>query len=102
MSAQNIEQFYNLVQTSQQLQQQLGAAQNEQSFYEIAAKIGNENGYSFSANEAQTYMNEQSVQNSGELSDHELEAVAGGKKKPCLGRFTTVCFISKQCWASAC
>ncbi|MBW4511289.1 MAG: Nif11-like leader peptide family RiPP precursor [Scytonematopsis contorta HA4267-MV1] len=101
MSNNNIEQFYNLVQNSPELQEQLGTAENQQSFYEMASQLGSENGYSFSAGEAETFMTQRSLSGNSELSDEELEAVAGGKKK-CLGRFTTVCFISKQCWGSVC
>jgi len=40
MSKENVEQFYQIVQNSQELQEQLGTADNQQSFYEMAVRLG--------------------------------------------------------------
>ncbi|MEH2361806.1 Nif11-like leader peptide family natural product precursor [Nostoc sp.] len=81
MSKQNLEQFYTLVQNSEELQQQLGSIQDSQTFNEMAVCLGQENSYSFTVDEVEAFLNEKIQQTNTELSDQELEAVAGGKKK---------------------
>ncbi len=103
MSKENLEQFYILVQNSETLQQQLGAIQEREIFNETAARLGQENGYSFSAEEVDTFLNEKKQQSNAELSDRELEAVAGGKKKTCpMDTGLTACFLVSGCWGSYC
>jgi predicted ribosomally synthesized peptide with nif11-like leader len=77
----NLEQFYNLVQNSQELQEQLGAAESEESFNEMAVRLGQENGYTFTAEDVKAFLNQKSQEANPELSEQELEAVAGGKDK---------------------
>jgi predicted ribosomally synthesized peptide with nif11-like leader len=103
MSKANLEQFYIMVQNSEELQQQLGAIQDSQTFNETAARLGQENGYSFTADEVDAFLNEKKQQTNAELSDRELEAVAGGKTRTCPSdtRFT-VCFLVSGCWGSKC
>lgn len=97
MSQENLEQFYNFVQNNQQLQQQLGAAQNNESFNELAVRLGQENGYIFTAEEAKAFINQKNQESEPELSDTELAAVAGGQAKG-----FTVCVATQKCWASLC
>lgn len=110
MSKANLEQFYILVQNSEELQQQLGAIQDSQIFNETAARLGQENGYSFTADEVDAFLKEKTQQSNAELSDRELEAVAGGKlidkligDGPCpKDTKFTVCFLVSSCWGSKC
>lgn len=99
MSQENVQQFYATVQNNEQLQQQLGAAQSKEAFKEKAVQLGQENGYTFTADEVDAFLN-QSGQQQGELSEGELEAVAGGGK--CPGPLTTVCVLITDCWGSLC
>jgi predicted ribosomally synthesized peptide with nif11-like leader len=79
MSKQNLEQFYILVQNSEELQQQLGSIQDSQTFNEMAVSLGQENGYSFTVDEVEAFLNEKIQQTNAELREEELETVAGGK-----------------------
>jgi predicted ribosomally synthesized peptide with nif11-like leader len=92
----NLEQFYTFVQTNQQLQDQLGAAKDKESFNELAVQLGQENGYTFSVKDVDAFLNQKSQEENAELSNEELEAVAGGK--PCPGALTTICTITSECW----
>ena len=104
----NLEQFYNLVQNSQELQQQLGAVENEESFNEMAVQLGQENGYTFTPEDVKDFINLKSQEANPELSAQELEAVAGGKYQsdastPCpLNTMWTSCLLASACWASLC
>ncbi|BAZ52081.1 hypothetical protein NIES4103_47400 [Nostoc sp. NIES-4103] len=102
MSKENLEQFYILVQNSEELQQQLGAIQDSQIFNETAVRLGQENGYSFTADEVDAFLNEKIQQNNAELSDRELEAVAGGKSRCPIGTRFTFCVLVSSCWGSKC
>ncbi|MEH2359499.1 Nif11-like leader peptide family natural product precursor [Nostoc sp.] len=102
MSKANLEQFYILVQNSEELQQQLGAIQDSQIFNETAARLGQENGYSFTADEVDTFLKEKTQESNAELSDRELEAVAGGKRTCPADTRVTFCFIVSSCIASKC
>jgi predicted ribosomally synthesized peptide with nif11-like leader len=79
MSKQNLEQFYILVQNSEELQQQLGSIQDSQTFNEMAVSLGQKNGYSFTVDEIEAFLNEKIQQTNAELMEEELETVAGGK-----------------------
>ncbi|MEG3958818.1 Nif11-like leader peptide family RiPP precursor [Microcoleus sp. herbarium2] len=98
----NLEQFYTFVQTNQQLQEQLGAAKDRESFNELAVQLGQENGYTFSAKDVDAFINQKSQETNAELSNEELEAVAGGKPGgECPGIVTTVCFTITDCWTNS-
>jgi predicted ribosomally synthesized peptide with nif11-like leader len=107
----NLEQFYNLVQNSQELQEQLGAVENEESFNERAVRLGQENGYTFTAEDVKVFINLKSQEANPELSEQELEAVAGGNKKydpspPCprntnINGWTTMCMGISRCEVSS-
>lgn len=81
MSQANVEQFYKLVQNNEQLQEQLKAAVNKESFIELAVKLGQENGYTFTGQDIEAFLNQKSQEGAEELSDLELESVAGGQAK---------------------
>jgi len=98
----NLEQFYNLVQNSQELQEQLGAVENEESFNEMAVRLGQENGYTFTAEDVKAFINQKSQEVNPELSEEELEAVAGGKSKSdpsgrCPMNTATICMMISGC-----
>jgi predicted ribosomally synthesized peptide with nif11-like leader len=105
----NLEQFYNLVQNSQELQEQLGAVETEESFNEMAVRLGQENGYTFTAEDVKAFINLKSQEANPELSEQELEAVAGGNKKydpstPCprnSANWTTFCMMISNCIAGS-
>ena len=95
----NLEQSYTFVQTNQQLQEQLGAVEDRESFNELAVQLGQENGYTFSVEDVDTFLNQKSQEANAELSNEELEAVAGGKE--CPGPLTTICGPTKTCWTNS-
>jgi len=102
----NLEQFYNLVQNSQELQEQLGAAENEESFNEMAVRLGQENGYTFTAEDVKAFINQKKGEANPELSEQELEAVAGGNIKcdfsaPSPVRPPTLCMGISNCYISS-
>ena len=101
MSKENLEQFYIFVENNQQLQEQLGQVENQQSFYETAMRLGQENGYSFTAQEAEDFITQKAQQGDAELSDQQLEAVAGGKGCP-LDTKVTFCLLISSCLGSKC
>ena len=70
----------------------LGAAEDRDSFVETAVRLGQENGCNFTLDEANEFLN--AKKGDAELSEQELEAVAGGRRRPCnLGTRLTVCII---------
>jgi predicted ribosomally synthesized peptide with nif11-like leader len=95
----NLEQFYTFVQTNQQLQEQLGAAKDRESFNELAVQLGQENGYTFSVKDVDAFLNQKSQEENAELSAEELEAVAGGTE--CPGAATTICIKTGECWTNS-
>jgi predicted ribosomally synthesized peptide with nif11-like leader len=102
MSQKNIEQFYNLVSSSQELQEQLGAVEDQEQFAEMAVNIGRDNGYSFTVQDVNNFISSnREMQESDQLGKEELEAVAGGRSCPVDTRFT-FCVVISSCWGSKC
>jgi predicted ribosomally synthesized peptide with nif11-like leader len=99
----NLEQFYTFVQTNQQLQEQLGAAKDRETFNELAVQLGQENGYTFSVKDVDAFINQKSQDANAELSNEELEAVAGGKigEGNCPGIISTICITTETCWTNS-
>ncbi|MBA2748332.1 MAG: Nif11-like leader peptide family natural product precursor [Tatlockia sp.] len=98
MSQADIQRFYDMVQSNQQMQEQLKATENKESFKEQAVQLGQQNGMSFTSQEAEDFLNQrQSQASTPEMTDTDLENVAGGK-----ARGFTVCILSKDCWGSVC
>jgi predicted ribosomally synthesized peptide with nif11-like leader len=81
MSVGQIEQFYGRVNNDPALFNKLMAdTQTPDEFIDKAVAIGAETGFSFSRDEADAWIKKQiEAKASGELSDLQLEGVAGGK-----------------------
>jgi hypothetical protein len=81
---QNIETFYQSVaQSPATLTQLTSGVQSPDEFIERAVAMGNEQGYTFTREEATSWINGQiESRKNGELSDVQLEGVAGGKGAP--------------------
>jgi hypothetical protein len=78
---QSIETFYKSVaQNPAALSELTTGVQTPEEFIDRAVSIGNEQGYQFTRDEASTWINSQiEARKNGELSDVQLEGVAGGK-----------------------
>ena len=76
MSKEAIEQLFQAANEDAALQQKLESADG----YAEAVKIGADNGFNFTEDEAQAFLAERGVLEGpeGELSEEALEAVAGG------------------------
>ena len=72
MSTESLRQFLSAASSDSGLKQKLAAATDSVNF----VKIAEESGYSFSLEDLQTYI---AQHNNGELSEDELDAVAGGR-----------------------
>jgi hypothetical protein len=81
MSLQHIEKFYEIAANDQKLFIQLmGDGSSTEQFIENAVVAGKERGLEFSTEEANTWVaSQQAAKANGELSDTQLEGVAGGK-----------------------
>jgi predicted ribosomally synthesized peptide with nif11-like leader len=78
MSQPDVERFYEIARNSEELQAMLGAAEDRDSFVETAVRLGQENGCNFTLDEANEFLN--TKKGDAELSEQELEAVAGGRR----------------------
>jgi predicted ribosomally synthesized peptide with nif11-like leader len=78
MSQPDVERFYEIARNSEELQAMLGAAEDRNSFVETAVRLGQENGCNFTLDEANEFLN--TKKGDAELSEQELEAVAGGRR----------------------
>jgi hypothetical protein len=78
---QSIETFYKSVaQSPAALTQLTAGVQTPDEFIDRAVSVGNEQGYKFTREEATLWINNQiEARKNGELSDVQLEGVAGGK-----------------------
>jgi predicted ribosomally synthesized peptide with nif11-like leader len=81
MSQVHIEKFYEIAANDQALLGQLtGDTSSPEQFVEKAVAAAKERGLNFSAEEANTWIaTQQATKANGELSDIQLEGVAGGK-----------------------
>ena len=74
----------------------------------MAVRLGQENGYTFTAEDVKAFINLKSQEANPELSAQELEAVAGGKSQsdastPCpVSTKVTFCALVTSCWGSVC
>lgn len=99
----SVEDFYQVIKNSEELQQQLANTQDQDSFNELAVKLGKKSGYDFSVEEVNSFVKFKTQSANAELRDEELELVAGGKKKTCPLRTSfTACFLVSGCWGSKC
>ena len=84
MSIASLNQFQNEVMQDSALQEQFktAAATSPESLGELAVKLGSERGYSFTTSEVEQALAAQNAASeAGELSDQQLDAVAGGAWK---------------------
>ncbi len=80
MSAQNLENFTSFVMSDATLRERLASAPDLDSATKIASQIAQEKGYDLTVEEVKSKLEEiYRANQSGELSDELLEAVAGGK-----------------------
>ena len=99
----SVEEFYQVIKNSEELQQQLANTQDQDSFNELAVELGKENGYDFTVEEVNSFVRFKSNNINVELQDEDLALVAGGKKKTCpLKTGFTACFLRSGCWGSKC
>ena len=78
MSKEAVEGFYRKVLQDAALQDKFRTAPNEEAFVQLAVDLGAKHGFSFTAAEVRARLKEEAGKLRGELSDRELEAVAGG------------------------
>ncbi|NJK66416.1 MAG: Nif11-like leader peptide family natural product precursor [Microcoleus sp. CSU_2_2] len=79
MSVKSVNQFYQEVMQEPALLEQFQSAPDRESLVNLAVEVGQQNGYSFTIDEVKQALAAQSAANeAGELSDQQLEAVAGG------------------------
>ncbi|HAX79348.1 MAG TPA: Nif11-like leader peptide family natural product precursor [Cyanobacteria bacterium UBA11372] len=80
MSSAILNQFVQDISQDTNLQQQLQEATNRESLVNKMVELGNEKGYSFTPSETEEWLESMANQSgaSGELSEEQLEAVAGG------------------------
>jgi predicted ribosomally synthesized peptide with nif11-like leader len=82
MSVESVNQFYQQVIQEPALRQQFQAAPDRESLANLAVEVGQQKGYNFTAEEVKQALTAQSViSEAGELSDQQLETVAGGSGK---------------------
>jgi predicted ribosomally synthesized peptide with nif11-like leader len=83
MSKEEIERFHQEVLGNQALQRRLKQATDDPSLVALTLEVGQEKGYKFTKPEAEEYIKQVSLTRArGQLSDAQLEAVAGGRAKP--------------------
>lgn len=88
MSVQNVEAFYKHALKNPALVQSLQGLPDAETFERTAVDLGKCAGFQFSAEEARGWITAQLAKEAdGELSDDELEAVAGGKGAPLRANF---------------
>jgi predicted ribosomally synthesized peptide with nif11-like leader len=81
MSFESVNQFYQEVMQEPALLEQFQSAPDQESLANMAVEMGQQNGYSFTIDEVKQALAAQSAASeAGELSDEQLEAVAGGKR----------------------
>jgi predicted ribosomally synthesized peptide with nif11-like leader len=72
------QQFLQMLFQNQQFQERLSAIDDRETFLRSCVNIGKEKGYDFNIQEVEEFMKLMATQQQGELSEEELEAVAGG------------------------
>lgn len=97
MSQENVQQFYEMIQNNEQMQQQLGAIEDRETFLNRVVQLGQENGSTFTSQEVEAFLKQKGQEQSSELSDRELESVAGGQATG-----FTFCVTKSKCWGSVC
>lgn len=85
MTKDEFDQFYLLVQNDRSAAERLKRSANRESFFTDLVAIGREKGYNFTATEVRTLAKAKTLGEGRELTDAELEAVAGGGDCGCMG-----------------
>ncbi len=87
MSREAVEKFYEIIAQDEALQDRMREATDETRFLDLAIQLGSERGCDFTTDELSGHMNalQQSMQT--ELSDAQLEQVAGGIAKGTVAGF---------------
>uniref|UniRef100_B8HM26 Nif11 domain-containing protein n=1 Tax=Cyanothece sp. (strain PCC 7425 / ATCC 29141) TaxID=395961 RepID=B8HM26_CYAP4 len=84
--SQSLEQFRQQVLQDPTLAEQFKAVQSPEEFANLAVRLGQEGGYNFTVEEVMAAIAQQSSSHESiELSDAQLEAVAGGEDTPYCG-----------------
>jgi predicted ribosomally synthesized peptide with nif11-like leader len=79
MSVESINQFYQEVMQEPALLEQFQSAPDQESLVNLAVEVGQQKGYSFTVDQVEQALAAQNAASeTGELSDEQLEAVAGG------------------------
>lgn len=76
---QALEQFRQQVLQTPALADQFNTVSNSDEFASLAVQMGQQLGFSFTTEEVKAALAQQSASEAAELSDTQLEAVAGGK-----------------------
>ncbi len=80
MSVESVNQFYQEVMQEPALLEKFQAASDRESLANLAVEVGQQKGYSFTVDQVEQALAAQNAASeTGELSDEQLEAVAGGK-----------------------
>ena len=80
MIAKNLKQFFHFLLQDQSVQENLKEATDQESFVQMAVKLGKDKGYKFTIKELEAAISQAKAPICEELSDEQLELVAGGKK----------------------
>ena len=80
MSIENVKNFYGKMETDPTLVQKVQQGQGDG--LDVLVAVGNESGYEFSRSDAEQFLSDQAGAGApeAEMSDQQLEAVAGGGK----------------------
>lgn len=80
MSLENVKKFYEeIIQKNAHLVKRFKKVNSTESFYQLLVQIGQENGYIFTFEDVENFVNQSKEEvTEAELSDRELETVAGG------------------------
>ena len=78
MQREAIEKFYEIIAQDEALQARMREATDEAGFQDLAIKLGGEHGCDFTREELSAHMNALQASMDSELSEADLEQVAGG------------------------
>lgn len=107
MKSQNLEAFFHLVSRDEKLQHELSAAEDAEAFVRAVVRLGREKGCSFSQEQVESALSDARVKRAAkhrerldELSDEQLEAVAGAVASATFGQ--KVCLFGDDIDTSDC